>query len=254
MHAPAPAAQQSRVQQSTTPQLPGWQPGWLPGWRTLMSRMETWGTRLRLVSLLYSITCSSTAGSTEGSTVRWAANKGSQQGRKPAATAATKTQRWMAGPAAAEAAVQVGAAPHLHILDIRVAAVLHQVLDALALLLGGLLKLQGGRAGKGAGEGGRQRGEGANAGAQRCGLCESWRGYCSREKWHMQACRQARRQLLISSYDGQVLCWVIHQGCGQLRGSIHRVAQVANVHPQAVLAPSQLVAAGSGGGGGVLDG
>jgi hypothetical protein len=33
----------------------------LPGWRrTLMSRMDTWGTRLRLVSLLYSITCGST--------------------------------------------------------------------------------------------------------------------------------------------------------------------------------------------------
>jgi hypothetical protein len=39
------------------------------------------------------------------------------------------------------------AATDLHILDIRVAAVLHQVLDALALLLGRLLKLQGGRAG-----------------------------------------------------------------------------------------------------------
>ena len=46
------------------------------------------------------------------------------------------------------------AATDLHILDIRVAAVLHQVLDALALLLGRLLKLQGGRAG-GRGEGQR---------------------------------------------------------------------------------------------------
>lgn len=38
-------------------------------------------------------------------------------------------------------------APHLHILDVRVRPILHQVLDALALLLGSLLKLHG-RAGR----------------------------------------------------------------------------------------------------------
>lgn len=107
---------------------------------------------------------------------------------------------------------------HLHILDIRVGAILHEVLDALALLLGGLLKLQSGpgrqgqhSAGRGSGCVVRTRGWTA---AKGWALCTGWLDEFARHsskdlagmrRWAAQAWEAERAEAFGSRWAGTLL-------------------------------------------------